>query len=1145
MPCLGRPFQLGMLYDCRSDRLVPGMTLWDSEVLHKALEQKPQASSNVEVIAEDSIEHKTSCLGINASLKVSLLGGLVNVSGAATYLNDRTTSKRQARVSLRCKSTSKFEQLDMDQLGHIRHPKVFDNNIATHVVTGLLYGAEALLVFDREVEKEENYYTVHGKMEGLIKALPSISEAEVAGNVGIQGSDKKEADRFQCKFYGDFLLQENPSNFQHAVKVYQQLPKLMGGENAPKSVPITAWLYPLSKVDSKAEQIVREISVSLVNQFQELMEQLNQLEIESNDIANGNIYQHFHGLKQQISKFKNEIAGYRANVVKHLTALLPQIQGGSKEEAQLAEVLKQNKASPFSFHHLSSWLKGKDQEQRLLTSYLTKLEESKFQLCFSPGQLDALHMEYDKVVCFAFKVGGAHDDYLEVMSAYLRTGEPPESTIKSKPWYEDATVKQSMRKQLKQIVQFSAANEENEDIKFVITESNISEAGNSDGSGAVILLYNDGIPEVFDPPGQPGKPQASSVYHDRIQVKWTKPDYGGQSIKSYTVFSRSLDDPEGAWKTHKTMAANEQVAVSELVAETIYFFKVRANCEAGFSAESSISDPIQTKISPITRPAVRLIQSKMCALVSKEQHLEIYQLSTTPVMKDEKRKIAKCHIGKPNLRVPTPERVLMVVGATGAGKTTLIDGIVNYILGVTWEDNFRFKLITDEGKKSQAESQTTWITAYTIHHMEDSRVPYTITIIDTPGFGDTKGIQRDRMIASQIKQFFSVGGTNGIDQLHGVGFVAQAALARLSPSQRYIFDSILANYGKDIGENIFLMVTFGDGQKPPVLEAVKAAEIPHKTYYKFNNSALFAKGADDNFDEMFWKMGVKSFDDFFKGFGKVQVRSLTLTKEVLREREQLENAVQGLQPQIQAGLSKIEQLRQQTEVVKRNKALIEQNKDFTYTTTVPKSRRYNTPRGRFITNCLTCHYTCHDNCAYENDDEKRHCCAISGDYCKICPGRCYWRKHVNQPFYYEIYEVEEVRTSQDLKDRYDTATEGKSMAEAMISNMRGELKAVEIQVLNMINTVRKSLKRLDDIALKPNPLTEVEYIDLLIESEKHQAHQPGWMKRVEALREIRKQARIMAEVKHHNPQALQMKHEQSHNETLWNKVSSWWSETFK
>ena len=218
MPCLGRPFQLGMLYDCRSDRLIMGTTLWDERILKAATSTKPQTASDFKIIAEDSIEDKTFNLDIDASLKLSFLGGLVGVEGSAKYLDDRKSSKRQARVTLKYWSTTRVEKLTMEALGKVQHHHVFDDKTATHVVTGVLYGAEAFFVFDRQVLENEDLREIHGHLNVLVKAMPNLS-IEGSASVGIKEANKGETKKLECKFHGDFLLKQNPSTFEDALTI--------------------------------------------------------------------------------------------------------------------------------------------------------------------------------------------------------------------------------------------------------------------------------------------------------------------------------------------------------------------------------------------------------------------------------------------------------------------------------------------------------------------------------------------------------------------------------------------------------------------------------------------------------------------------------------------------------------------------------------------------------------------------------------------------------------------------------------------------------------------------------------------------------------------------------------------------------------
>ncbi|XP_067865190.1 uncharacterized protein [Heterodontus francisci] len=466
--------------------------------------------------------------------------------------------------------------------------------------------------------------------------------------------------------------------------------------------------------------------------------------------------------------------------------------------------------------------------------------------------------------------------------------------------------------------------------------------------------------------------------------------------------------------------------------------------------------------------------------------------------------------------------------------------MINYILGVEWKDNFRYKLIDEGTGRSQAESQTSSITAYELHHREGFRIDHSLTIIDTPGFGDTRGITRDKLLTDQIREFFT--SPDGINQIDAVCFVTQASSARLTHSQKYVFDSILSIFGKDIAENIRILVTFADGQVPSVLEAINVAEVPcpkdkkgFPVHFKFSNSAIFAQSSaaenpadkrnpddnneeeeeedSENFDVMFWKMGSNSMKTFFAALSKMETKSLRLTKEVLREYQQLEAAVEGLQPQIKVGLIKLEEIRKTQQALNQHQVDLDANQDFEYeveTTFAEKEDIIGT--GCYITNCEKCHFTCHYPCKIPNDADKQRCAAMDGNgNCTVCPNKCIWSVHLNQKYRFEYKTRMEKRTYSQLKEKYEKASGEKMTQQKIMEQLQQELADVQDVMLELIEKSSQSILRLEEIALRPNPLSTPDYIDLLIQSEKEEA-KPGFLERIQSLNVVKQQAEIIAKV---------------------------------
>lgn len=258
-------------------------------------------------------------------------------------------------------------------------------------------------------------------------------------------------------------------------------------------------------------------------------------------------------------------------------------------------------------------------------------------------------------------------------------------------------------------------------------------------------------------------------------------------------------------------------------------------------------------------------------------------------------------------------------------------------------------------------------------------------------------------------------------------------------------------------------------------------------------------------------MGCNSFENFFDQLSHFETKSLSQTKYVLKEREQLKTVISSILPQVKAGLSNLGELREQLEIFKTHNDDIENNKDFEYEVEETKQSLVDLPRGQHVTNCLQCNVTCHENCRIADDAEKAGCWAMTNGMCRICIGKCIWSDHKNTPYILR-YSVEKVKkTYAEMKEKYEKAKGSKMTHETYIEELTYDVDYLFENVQMMMEEMKKSKHRLKEIALRPDPLNAVEHLDLMIQAEETE-RQPGYKRRIRMLIEFRRMALVDKQV---------------------------------
>nr|BAM74458.1 ijtoxin-b subunit [Inimicus japonicus] len=511
---LGRPFTLGMLYDARNDKLIPGFTLWDDEVLDESTVESSQPSSAFEIIASDSIDDKSFLMDIEASLEASFLGGLVEVGGSAKYLNNQKKFKNQSRVTLQYKATTSFKQL-MTNLGtkHVEYSELFDNIQATHVVIGILYGANAFFVFDSNKVDSTNVQEIQGQMEAVIKKIPSV---EMSGKASVQlTSDESDiTNRFSCEFHGDFFLTSNPTTFEDAVKTYQQLPQMMGKDNA---VPVTVWLVPMSNFYSEAPQLMADSSTPILRKVRDTLEAIVQVQMRCNDALDDPIVNLFTEVQKKLSDFQkicdDHMSKLQATIAKKLFA----IRSGDEDESALLNLFEENLQSPFNPESLNQWIAFEEREINVLRSCMDILKKAKPKIVLNKN---AIFKElYDAKVkhglCYVFTNVTNTDYFLTVLNDFLDSPQSKPKKLRPSPkdyWYTYDEIPEMMREKAHLFCNL-AKEMNNRCVHFFVTAIH-----NPKQEGAGIHYYRESI-QIIDEFTKPYMPNVETI-KDRRELQW-------------------------------------------------------------------------------------------------------------------------------------------------------------------------------------------------------------------------------------------------------------------------------------------------------------------------------------------------------------------------------------------------------------------------------------------------------------------------------------------------------------------------------------------------------------------------------------------------------------------------------------------------
>ena len=486
---------------------------------------------------------------------------------------------------------------------------------------------------------------------------------------------------------------------------------------------------------------------------------------------------------------------------------------------------------------------------------------------------------------------------------------------------------------------------------------------------------------------------------------------------------------------------------------------------------------------------------------------------------------------------------ILILGETGVGKSTFINGFANYLqhetLGeakasetllspvkstfVITNDDFEQITVTTGAEDNESQVIGQSATQSTKAHVFNYKGSVDVRLIDTPGIGDTRGIEQDKENFQNILAYISY-----YEEIHGICILLKPNNSRLTVMFEFCVKELLTHLHRNAARNIVFCFTnarntnYRPGDTFPALKTLienedsVSIDLRKDIIYCMDNESFRYLAAckhgitfDEEEDTLYaasWEKARTETDrlmDYVRSLEPHRVKDTISVNEVRARILDLTKPLAEIAKVIDVTVAN---MKDNQDDIENNEKTAEEIKD-AINIQVPTLERQNLGHPRTVCtslNCCTSHkldgndvkqFTihCHTHCYLQgvqadsiNNPDLKNCLAMQrsgGHSCSVCG--CDWNTHMHVT--YEMITVTKDGEDANAKKRFQGITDRIEMKKVAVADLETRIKELGGEKDEILRACAQFGHFLRDNSVLPYNDAMMAYIDLMIKQEREKA----------------------------------------------------------